>query len=247
MICLKLVNLVCFNIINNLKGIQLRIPFLCYNFYGGNMYIEINNNKYEVIVEKKKNKNTYIRVKEDLKIYVSTSYLSSTSYIKKLLYDNNSSIVNMIEREKKKQEKQNMILFLGKKLDLIIVENTKLKDIHNDKLYIDSKSNIDKYFRERAFEIFKERLDYIYTLFDEDINYPILKIRTMKTRWGVCNRKNNSITLNTELIKKDIKYIDYVIIHELCHFIYFDHSKNFWNLVAKYCPNYRVLRKEMKE
>ena len=69
----------------------------------------------------------------------------------------------------------------------------------------------------------------------------------MKTRWGVCNRKNLSITINSELIKLDIEKIDYVIIHELAHFIHFNHSINFWNIVAKYCSNYKAIRKSMKE
>ena len=69
----------------------------------------------------------------------------------------------------------------------------------------------------------------------------------MSTRWGVCNKNDKTITLNFELIRMDVKYTDYVIIHELSHFVYFDHSKNFWNLVGKYCSNYKELRKEMKE
>ena len=83
-------------------------------------------------------------------------------------------------------------------------------------------------------------------MFIDEIPYPKLKIRTMKTRWGVCNRKDNSVTLNLELIKKDIKYLDYVIVHELSHFVYFDHSKNFWLEVCKYSPNYKELRKELR-
>ena len=45
----------------------------------------------------------------------------------------------------------------------------------------------------------------------------------------------------------DLKYLDYVIVHELSHFIYFDHSKNFWATVSKYCPKYKELRKEMRD
>ena len=48
------------------------------------------------------------------------------------------------------------------------------------------------------------------------------------------------------IIKLDIKYLDYVIVHELSHLIYPNHSKDFWNLVYKYCPNYKLYRKEMK-
>ena len=68
----------------------------------------------------------------------------------------------------------------------------------------------------------------------------------MKTRWGVCNRGNNTITLNTELLKKDIDLLDYVIIHELCHFYEPNHSANFWNWVAKYYPNYKEARKRLR-
>ena len=69
----------------------------------------------------------------------------------------------------------------------------------------------------------------------------------MKSRWGVCNRGNNTITLNKQLIKKDISLLDYVIVHELCHFKYPNHSKYFWNEVAKYYPNYKLARKQLKE
>ena len=59
------------------------------------------------------------------------------------------------------------------------------------------------------------------------------------------NKKNHSITLNSKLIEFDIEKIDYVIIHELCHIIHFDHSKEFWRLVEKYFPEYKRVRKEM--
>ena len=69
----------------------------------------------------------------------------------------------------------------------------------------------------------------------------------MKTRWGVCNKKTNTVTLNSELIKYDISKIDYVIIHELSHFLHFNHSRSFWNQVEKYCPNYKKIRNELKD
>ena len=79
-----------------------------------------------------------------------------------------------------------------------------------------------------------------------DFPYPILKIRTMKTRWGVCNRKIKSVTLNFNLIKYDYDCLDYVIVHELSHFVHFDHSKEFWNTVSKYYPNYKIIQKKLK-
>ena len=69
----------------------------------------------------------------------------------------------------------------------------------------------------------------------------------MTTRWGVCNIKSHNVTLNLELIKRDIKYLDYVIIHELTHLVYADHSKSFWSVVEENMPDYKKYRKEMKE
>ena len=69
----------------------------------------------------------------------------------------------------------------------------------------------------------------------------------MTSRWGVCNVKSKTVTLNLELIKYDLKYLDYVIVHELSHLIYANHSKDFWNVVSKYVPNYKKIRKEMKD
>ena len=69
----------------------------------------------------------------------------------------------------------------------------------------------------------------------------------MKTRWGVCNKKLEKVTLNYNLIYMDRKYLDYVIVHELSHFIHFDHSKEFWKLVSENEPNYKQIRKEMRE
>ena len=54
-----------------------------------------------------------------------------------------------------------------------------------------------------------------------------------------------AITLNTELIKKDVHLIDYVIVHELSHFKHMDHSPAFWNEVAQHYPYYKEARKEL--
>ena len=106
---------------------------------------------------------------------------------------------------------------------------------------------LNNWYKKYAKEVFKKYLDEAYYVFDEKIPYPIIKVRSMKTRWGVCNRRDNSVTLNLELIKKDPMYLNYVIVHELSHFVHFDHSKAFWGVVEKYCPDYKIVRKKLKE
>ena len=67
----------------------------------------------------------------------------------------------------------------------------------------------------------------------------------MKSKWGVCNIKSMTVTLNTELITKDVHLIDYVIVHELCHFKHMNHSTFFWQEVSKYYPYYKEARREL--
>lgn len=211
------------------------------------MSFEYNGDLYEVIVERKNNKNTYIRVKEDLIIYITTSKLTPNSLIKKLLNDNRKVIIKMIERQKKENMEVNDNYYLGKKIDVMIINIIKKPYLEDGTLYVKDKSDIDKWYKKQTEIVFKKHLDIVYSNFTKDVPYPSLVIRKMKTRWGVCNKKLNKITLNYNLIYKDTKYLDYVIVHELSHFIHFDHSREFWKLVEENEPNYKKIRKEMRE
>ena len=72
-----------------------------------------------------------------------------------------------------------------------------------------------------------------------------ITIKQIKYAWGSCSSKKN-ITINLELIKYSEQAIRYVILHEFCHIKYMNHSKDFWNLVAKYMPDYKLVKKEFK-
>ena len=210
------------------------------------MLYEVDGQKLEVIITKKNNKNTYIRIKGDMKIYVTTNYFTTKSQIKKLLNDNYSALVKMLNRVNSIKEKEESFYYLGSKYDVIFMKVDKVEFI-NHKIYVTNLDMLNKWLKKQTKEIFEEHLNSLYNLFEEDIPYPKIKIRSMKTRWGVCNKKDISVTLNLELIRKDVKYLDYVIVHELSHLVYFNHSADFWALVGKYCKNYKQIRKEMKE
>lgn len=72
-----------------------------------------------------------------------------------------------------------------------------------------------------------------------------ITIKKIKYAWGSCSSKKN-ITINLELIKYSEQVIRYVILHEFCHIKYMNHSKDFWNLVEKYMPDYKQVKKEFK-
>lgn len=210
------------------------------------MEYTINNKKYNVIIEKKHNKNTYIKITDDLNILVTTNFFNSEKNIKKMLDENNKFLIKAIESQEKRNEKNLGFSFLGKKYDIIILPTIKDVEIDNNKIYVKDMETLSKWLKKQMNKVFLERLDYNYSLFNEKIPYPKMRIRNMKTRWGVCNRKDNIVTLNSNLIKEGIEKIDYVIIHELSHFIHFNHSALFWQVVSKYCHDYKRIRKELR-
>lgn len=73
----------------------------------------------------------------------------------------------------------------------------------------------------------------------------VVVIKKLKTAWGKCNSKRK-ITINPDLMKYDQRVIDYVVLHEFCHLRFMNHSKDFWNMVGKFMPDYKDLKKELK-
>ena len=208
------------------------------------MILEIDNIKYEVEIIKKNNRNTYIRVKNG-KVLVTTNYLTSKNSIMKLINDNIDTIKKMIDKDKKRLDKQEEFYYFGKKYDLIYGFNE--IEFSDNKIYANNSRDFKKYLDKEIIRIYTERLDYWYNVFEEDIPVPNLKIRNMTSRWGVCNIKNHNVTLNYQLSKYDSSCLDYVIVHELSHFIHPNHSREFWSLVGKYYPKYKECRKMLKE
>ncbi len=211
------------------------------------MKLDVNGTYYDIVIEKKTgNRNTYIRVKKDLTIQVTTNVFTSNKAILKLIEDNYEKIVKMIEVQETKNSNNEGFFYLGKKYDIVYAEWCSIS-FGEDKVFLSKTLDIDKWYKEQARVLFQEHFDKMYNKFSKRIPYPELKIRKMKSRWGVCNIRTKVITLNLELIKRDTKYLDYVIVHELSHLIHGDHSPAFWKLVGENMPEYKKYREEMKD
>ena len=113
-------------------------------------------------------------------------------------------------------------------------------------IIVKNEKELDKFKKNECLKIFSAELERIAQHFDNLPKFS-LRIRFMKTRWGVCNRGNNTVTLNSELLKKDIDLLDYVIVHELCHFYEANHSDRFWYHVGLHYPNYKLARKRLRD
>ena len=195
---------------------------------------------------RKSNKNTYVRFKNG-EIVVTTSYFVTNNQIKKILSENTEFLKKVIAKEEKNKEKATKIYILDNEFSIIISNSLNEIDYKNHKVYAKDLKQVDKLIKKETEKIFLSRLEYNYNLFQEKIPFPSLTIRKMSTRWGVCNRKLKRVTLNSLLIRYPLEALDYVIIHELSHFVHFDHSKAFWTEVSKYSPRYKEIRKLLKD
>lgn len=78
----------------------------------------------------------------------------------------------------------------------------------------------------------------------EEVNN--IRVITMQTRWGSCNVESGNINLNLELIKKPRYCIEYVILHELAHLKYPNHSKQFWDYMSVHMPNWEWRKNKLE-
>lgn len=209
------------------------------------MQVELDGNIIDIIIIRKNNKNIYFRIKEDLKLYITCNRFVSVKELNKLIMKNKESILKMYIHMQKEQIAASEFYYLGDKYD-VIYSNVKSVYFEENKVYTKDDLMLDKFLQQECKKIFSKRVNELKDLFDfvPSIN---LRIRKMKTRWGVCNRANNTVTLNFELIRREQTLLDYVIIHELCHFKHPNHSATFWNEVSKYYPYYKLARKKLKE
>ena len=190
--------------------------------------IEINKKIVTVKLENRKNiKHCYMRVlKEDLIQIRANRYFT--------LYDARNLVekkLDWLEASIKKLSKNS----LDEGEFLLLGEVKRMEDFRIKNLDLFYKKEIQKILPIRVEEFSKKM-----QLFPTSISF-----RKNKRTWGSCNFKNG-LNFNILLMKFPIEVMDYVIVHELAHIKHKNHSKDFWNLVAVYCPNYKEIEKLFK-
>ena len=210
------------------------------------MTITIKDKIFNVFITRKNNKNMYLRVKKD-GIYITCNYFVTNNMIKSFIEKNEDDIIRMNDIVQRKEKKNEEFYYLGNNYDVVVLNTVSKIEFVRNQVFVKNKTYLNTFLKNECERIFNERAKICYNLFEEDIPYPKVMIGKMKRKWGYCNKRQELIKLNSELIKYSIDEIDYVIIHELCHFLEFNHSKNFWKYVKKYKPNYKENTKVLKE
>jgi len=147
--------------------------------------------------------------------------------------------------------------FDGKRYLLKVVERNgkheiKIKNKTYLELYVSSKATIEareKVFNEWYRNHLKEIFPALINKWEEkiDVSCEDWNIKKMKTKWGSCNIGKRKILINLELAKKPKHCLEYVIVHELIHFLERNHNDNFKSYLDKFMPNWRVYKRELNE
>ncbi len=204
--------------------------------------------QYEIFIKViyKNNRNIYFRFDENLFLIVTCPKRTFDDDIIKIIEKNEDSLIKMYEKAKKMREYQDEFWYLGKKYNVVYKEDASEVTFSDDEVIAKDDEMLENYLADKRTEIFLKEVELCKKCFVDLPDFRT-RFRKMKTRWGVCNRAKKIITLNTELIKKDIKLLDYVIIHELAHFYEGNHSKKFWEIVSLACPDYKERRKALRK
>ena len=214
--------------------------------------ITISLKKYgfdqNMLVKITKNKNSYLKIDRNNNIVFLKSIFMSQFQAEKFIQKH---IASFIEKTRIQKEnipynlEQNWVVLFGKFYNLFYLGKGKGFSIDDKTISIKGKDI------ESAFNNFRKKqevkiIDIAQNIAQAVCINTIFKVKSLKAVWGNCTPEKNIISLNTRLIFFRTQVIEYVIYHELAHFTYPHHQKDFWSLVESWCPNYKLLKKELR-
>lgn len=230
------------------------------------MKITLPNSKKEVEVElqRKKMKTVRLKVFPEQRVVLSVPKTVTDEWISSYLKEKSnwieSKLIVFIKTkgyESIKNIKSGMSTkILGREVKIIISQNERsfsyregdiiqigIKDITNQD---GIERNFDKWWREKAQDVFEEYIDKLYPIVGKyHLSKPILHIKKMKTLWGSCSIGKDKITINYYLLKALPACIEYVILHELIHLIYPRHNKEFYSFLSIHMPDWKERKRKL--
>lgn len=211
------------------------------------------------VLERKQVKNLNLRIRKDGSVFVSANDVVPFEEVDEFVCNKASYILDAVKRFNemalyKPQPKQYVsgetFYLQGRGLRLQVSQATK-DSISSDGVYIYLKVKdvndfekkrriVTRFLDQECKTAFSEVMEDLYPLVKKyGIEKPTLRIRDMETRWGSCLTKKRIITLNKRLLESPRNCIEYVVMHELCHLIHPNHSKQFYSFLTMLMPDWK--------
>lgn len=217
-------------------------------------------------LERKNVKNLNLRIHTDGSVCVSANMHLTADHVDAFVISKGSFIQNAQRKFREAEQYQpqpkqyvsgETFYIQGHGLRLQVIPSAK-ESIDADGVYIRLCTNapddfqrkerlMRRYLHQQCMSVFSQALEQLYPPFEKyGVARPTLRIRSMETRWGSCLVKKGIITLNTRLLEAPQNCIEYVVIHELCHFIHPNHSKNFYGFLTMLMPDWKKRKKALE-
>ena len=105
---------------------------------------------------------------------------------------------------------------------------------------------VNNWWQKASKEYFQDVLDRLYPIVEKHgVERPAICVKKMRTLWGSCSRNNQKINLNFYLYKASVPCVEYVILHELAHFLYPYHDKDFYDFITIYMPDWQYRKQQL--
>ncbi|RMD49110.1 MAG: M48 family peptidase [Ignavibacteria bacterium] len=207
------------------------------------MNSNISDIKYELRISKRARKVAIRIMNGNVELVVPKNY--SVPRAERFLY----SKIDWINKHLHNNTRNFIPRYLGKQVKIVNNVDKRFEITECDEIDMninyseEGKEFYNKWLYEKAKSYLPERTRELADKYNFSIGR--VSVRRQKTRWGSCSSKKN-ISLNYKLLQFEKPVIDYVIIHELCHTKFMNHSKSFWNEVSKIIPDYKKYNKQLK-
>jgi len=221
--------------------------------------IDFHGRTIEYELTRKRVKNLNLRIRPDGSVHVSAPYFTPQRYIERFVLSNGDKILAALEKLRTKTPSdENSVVLAGQRFPLVTASG---KRNHAEftgaqlVLYLQNaddtearEKTLKKFIRELAIARVGESIERIYPVFAAmGIKMPEIKYRSMKSRWGSCRYTKASLSFNTALAHVPDTCVDYVVMHEFCHFIQPDHSPAFHALMTKLMPDWKARKKALEK
>ena len=197
---------------------------------------------YEFEIKESKKAVKYLRLKvgQSGEISLSIPLRTKEKHILEFLEKNLEWLRKTSAKIKAKNsaKNENQVEFLGGSYELIIDKKASGVSIELFSIKAASKADFRRFCDEKAKELLNASIARFAPLIARPINH--ISFKHMRTRWGSCNKAKGYINLNLDLITKKKEFIEYVVLHELAHLVYANHSKDFYALISKHMPDYKA-------
>ena len=216
----------------------------------------IDGRTYEIQVNRKRMKRVRLKIFPTMEIKLSVPYDTPDEWIIDFLKKKQPWLEERasIFKSTRAIEKEEHIVsgtatrILGRQITIQVIQsdhNHVEKDDQHLFIYtVDLNQTVvddqfDKWWQKQAKVYFQTVLDRQYPIIrNHGISKPAIFVRKMKTLWGSCGRKSDRINLNYYLYKAPVPCIEYIVFHELAHFVYPHHNKDFYDFITIYMPDW---------